>query len=163
MRAATLNPGNAELHYLVATAAWALADFDAAWNQAIAARQAGYPQAPIDELIRDLADRGMLEHTLVIAMSEFGRTPRINGHAGRDHWPEAWSMAMAGTGLQPSVVGATDAEGVFVDGHGYDIGHVFHTWYRALGIDPDETEFENGDQPLPIAHDEMAAIEEALA
>jgi tetratricopeptide (TPR) repeat protein len=54
MRAATLNPGNAELHYLVATAAWALADFDAAWNQAIAARQAGYPQAPIDELLKGL-------------------------------------------------------------------------------------------------------------
>ncbi len=54
MRAATLNPGNAELHYLVATAAWALADFDAAWNQAIAARQAGYPQGPIDELLSGL-------------------------------------------------------------------------------------------------------------
>jgi tetratricopeptide (TPR) repeat protein len=54
MRAATLDPGNAELHYLVATAAWSLADFDAAWNQAIAARQAGYPQAPIDELLKGL-------------------------------------------------------------------------------------------------------------
>jgi len=54
MRAAALDPGNAELHYLVATAAWALADFEAAWNQTIAARQAGYPQAPIDELLRGL-------------------------------------------------------------------------------------------------------------
>jgi len=54
MRAAALDPGNAELHYLVATAAWALADFEAGWNQAIAARQAGYPQGPIDELLRGL-------------------------------------------------------------------------------------------------------------
>jgi len=54
MRAAALDPGNAELHYLVATAAWALADFEAAWNQAIAARQAGYPQGPIDELLSGL-------------------------------------------------------------------------------------------------------------
>jgi hypothetical protein len=54
MRAATLDPGNAELHYLVATAAWALADFEAAWTQTIAARQAGYPQAPIDELLQGL-------------------------------------------------------------------------------------------------------------
>jgi len=54
MRAAALDPGNAELHYLVATAAWALADFEAAWIQTIAARQAGYPQAPIDELLSGL-------------------------------------------------------------------------------------------------------------
>jgi len=54
MRAAALDPGNAELHYLVATAAWALADFEAAWNQTIAARQAGYPQAPIDQLLSGL-------------------------------------------------------------------------------------------------------------
>jgi hypothetical protein len=54
MRAATLDPGNAEVHYLVASAAGALADFEAAWNQAIAARQAGYPQGPIDELLSGL-------------------------------------------------------------------------------------------------------------
>ncbi len=54
MRAAALDPGNAELHYLVATAAWSLADFDAAWNQTIAARQAGYPKAAIDQLLSGL-------------------------------------------------------------------------------------------------------------
>ncbi len=61
-------------------------------------------------VIEDLHERGMLEHTLVIAMSEFGRTPRINGHLGRDHWPEAWSLAMAGCGLKHGVVaGKTNA------------------------------------------------------
>jgi tetratricopeptide (TPR) repeat protein len=54
MRAAELDPGNAELHYLVATAAWALADFEAAWNQAIAARQAGYPQEPVEQMFKGL-------------------------------------------------------------------------------------------------------------
>jgi hypothetical protein len=115
-------------------------------------------------LLDDLRDRGLLDQVLVVAISEFGRTPRINGHGGRDHWPEAWSMAMAGSGLKPgAVIGGTDKEGVFVDGQGYDIGHLFHTWYHALGIDSLNAEFMNRDQPLPIAHHEMFPIKEALA
>ena len=67
-------------------------------------------------MIEDLADRGMLDNVLVIAMSEFGRTPRINGHVGRDHWPEAWSLAMAGCGMkQGVVVGKTNDQGTCVD------------------------------------------------
>ena len=116
-------------------------------------------------ILEDLHERGMLDSTLVIAMSEFGRTPRINGHHGRDHYPEAWSLAMAGTGLVPgAMIGGTDKEGVFVDApEGYDIGSVFHTWYHALGIDSTKEEFYNADQPLPMAHHEMAPIREALA
>lgn len=114
-------------------------------------------------IIEDLRDRGMLDHVLVVAMSEFGRTPRINGHHGRDHYPEAWSLAMTGPGLKPGIIGATDPEGVFVDNQSYDIGSVFHTWYHALGIDSLNVEFHNGDQPLPIAHHEMEPIKEALA
>lgn len=116
-------------------------------------------------ILEDLHERGMLDSTLVIAMSEFGRTPRINGHHGRDHYPEAWSLAMAGTGLVPgAMIGATDQEGVFVDApEGYDIGSVFHTWYHALGIDSMNEEFYNADQPLPMAHHEMGPIREVLA
>lgn len=115
-------------------------------------------------IVSDLADRGMLESTLVIAMSEFGRTPRINGHIGRDHWPEAWSVAMAGLGLKPGVVvGKTNDKGTDVATEPYDIGHLFHTWFAALGIDPEDHEYRNGGQPLPIAHDDMHRIEEALA
>lgn len=115
-------------------------------------------------IISDLADRGMLESTLVIAMSEFGRTPRINGHIGRDHWPEAWSVAMAGLGLKPGiVVGKTNDKGTDVATEPYDIGHLFHTWFTALGIDPADHEYRNGGQPLPIAHEEMKRIDEALA
>jgi hypothetical protein len=116
-------------------------------------------------ILEDLHERGMLDSTLVIAMSEFGRTPRINGHHGRDHYPEAWSLAMAGTGLAPgAMIGGTDREGVFVDApEGYDIGSVFHTWYHALGINSMKEEFYNADQPLPMAHHEMEPIREALA
>lgn len=115
-------------------------------------------------VIEDLAASGMLEHVLVIAMSEFGRTPRINGHIGRDHWPEAWSLAMAGCGIKRGVViGKTNATGTFVDTEPLDIGHMFHTWFRALGIDSRAAEYLNNGQPLPIAHDDMQACKEALA
>ncbi|MDQ3621343.1 MAG: DUF1501 domain-containing protein [Verrucomicrobiota bacterium] len=115
-------------------------------------------------MLEDLAASGLLEHVLVVCLSEFGRTPRVNGHVGRDHWPEAWSLAMAGCGLQRGVVtGATNDKGTFVKDDGYDIGALFHTWYRALGIDSVQVEFDNKGQPLPIAHDEMRAIKEVLA
>ena len=115
-------------------------------------------------VIEDLHERGMLDHVLVIAMSEFGRTPRINGHVGRDHWPEAWSLAMAGTGLKTgTVVGETNAKGTFVKSKEYDIGHMFHTWFSALGIDSKKVEYDNHGQPLPIAHDDHFPIKELLA
>jgi hypothetical protein len=115
-------------------------------------------------IVEDLAARSMLDNVLVIAMSEFGRTPRINGHIGRDHWPEAWSVAMAGCGLQRGVVvGATNDLGTYVSTEEYDIGHLFHTWFTALGIDSKKIEYDNAGQPLPLAHDEMHAIQELLA
>lgn len=119
---------------------------------------------PFAALIADLQERGMLEHTLVIALSEFGRTPKINSHVGRDHWPECWSIAMAGCGLKPgAVIGATDARGIQVADNPYDIGHFFHTWFKALGIDSKQVEYDNHGQPLPIAHDDQQAIEAAFA
>jgi hypothetical protein len=115
-------------------------------------------------MIEDLAARSMLDNVLVIMMSEFGRTPRINGHVGRDHWPEAWSLVMAGTGIRKGlVVGSTNAQGTFVNGDAHDIGHMFHTWFHALGIDPARVEYDNNGQPLPIAHDDCHAVRELLA
>lgn len=115
-------------------------------------------------VVEDLADRGMLDRVLVIAMSEFGRTPRINGHVGRDHWPEAWSLAMAGAGVKKGVVvGATNDKGTFVKTDEYDIGHMFHTWFHALGIDSKEVEYDNDGQPLPIAHDDHFPVKDVLA
>lgn len=66
----------------------------------------------MSSLIRDLRERGLLESTLVVWMGEFGRTPRINNRGGRDHYPKAWSVALAGGGVEGGqVVGATDIDG----------------------------------------------------
>ena len=118
---------------------------------------------PFAALINDLDDRGLLDHTLVVLMSEFGRTPKINSRLGRDHWPEAWSVMLAGLGLKPGLVaGKTTANGAFCDGAEYDIGHLFHTIFNCLGIDAKTTEYVNNGQPLPIAHDDMDVIAEVL-
>ena len=112
-------------------------------------------------LLEDLHDRSMLANVLVVVMAEFGRTPRVNGSVGRDHWPNAWSLAMTGTGIQRGlVVGKTLPDGTDVATEPYDIGAMFHTWYRALG--GHDAEFMNGTQPLPIAHDDMKPVEALL-
>jgi uncharacterized protein (DUF1501 family) len=118
---------------------------------------------PFAALLEDLHDRGLLDRVLVIAMSEFGRTPRINSHVGRDHWPEAWSVAMAGAGLRRGhVVGKTNQLGTFVDGDEVDIGHLFHTWFRALDVPANKMEYNNNGQPLPVANEACGPIEELL-
>ena len=72
-------------------------------------------------------------------------------------------MVMAGRGIKGGVVeGKTNELGTDVASKPHDIGHVFHTWFKALGIDPKETEYRNGGQPLPIAHEDMHAIAEVL-
>ena len=119
---------------------------------------------PFGAVVEDLVDRGMFNDVLVIVCSEFGRTPRINGHLGRDHWPQAWSVCMGGRGIKRGVVaGATNAQGTDVATDPVDIGGLFHTWWNALGVDPDETQYRNAGQPLPIAHEEMHAVKEVLA
>lgn len=91
----------------------------------------------IYQLVTDLDDRGMLDDTLVIAMGEFGRTPWLNDARGRDHYPNAWSMAMAGGGIRGGVVyGATDQLGVDVSENHVDNRRLFATIFAALGIDP---------------------------
>jgi len=118
---------------------------------------------PFAALIEDLAASGRLKDTLVIAMSEFGRTPRINGHVGRDHWPQAWSAAMAGCNLaRGAVVGKTTDDGSAVADRQVDVGHLFHTWFGALGVDSHKTQYDNAGQPLPLANDEFEAIKEVL-
>ncbi len=119
---------------------------------------------PLAAVLDDLHDRGMLENVLVVVMAEFGRTPRVNGSVGRDHWPNAWSLATGGCGIVPGqVVGATNDDGTDVAGTPYDIGSLFHTWFHALGIDSRTAEYHNGTQPLPVAHDDMQPIRELLA
>jgi len=119
---------------------------------------------PFAALIEDLHQRSMLDHVLVIVMSEFGRTPKINSHVGRDHWPEAWSICMAGAGLRRGVVvGRTNDLGTFVEDQPHDIGHLFHTWFRALGLNDEAMTYDNGGQPLPVANEDCGPIAELLA
>ena len=88
-------------------------------------------------LITDLEQRGMLDNTLVVAMGEFGRTPWINQARGRDHYPNAWSLMMAGCGIRRGVVvGSTDIDGVEVAGKSFNEKNLFATIFSALGIDP---------------------------
>lgn len=114
-------------------------------------------------LLGDLSDRGRLQNTLVIVMSEFGRTPNINYLYGRDHWDTAWSIALAGSGLKPgNVLGKTDPKGTsVVDGqvHG---GHLFHTYLKAVGLDPKD-DFEIDGRSIQIADPTASAITELLA
>ena len=118
---------------------------------------------PFAALVDDLDARGMLDDVLVIAMSEFGRTPVINSRLGRDHWPDCWSLALAGCGIKRgAVIGKTTADGAFVDGEGYDIGHLFHTIFSLLGIDPNKTHYRHQGQKLAIANDDCAAITEVM-
>ncbi len=88
----------------------------------------------LSALVNDLSSRGMLEHTVIVCMGEFGRTPRINQDVGRDHWAQSWSVVMTGGGLQSGrVIGGTDKEGVAVDGKSYLPGDVWATVGARLG------------------------------
>ncbi len=99
------------------------------------------------QLITDLEDRGLLDDTLVIAMGEFGRTPWLNAARGRDHYPDAWSLAMAGCGIRQGVVyGATDRDGIDVADNPVDQRSLFATFFSALGIDP-HVEYDLPDLP----------------
>jgi hypothetical protein len=88
-------------------------------------------------LIEDLDQRGLLEETLVCFVTEFGRTPRLNKFQGRDHWPHAYSVALAGAGLTGGrVIGSTDREGGHVQDRAASPADFAATLYQALGIDP---------------------------
>ena len=89
-------------------------------------------------LVTDLDRRGLLDSTLVWVNSEFGRTPRINSNAGRDHWPWAYSLAMAGGGIAGGVcLGATDAIAAYPTRHPHDPSDLVATVYHLLGIPAD--------------------------
>ena len=94
----------------------------------------------LSALIEDLHQRGMLDDVSVVAWGEFGRTPRINDKAGRDHWPQVGGGLLAGGGMKTGqVIGATDKNGAAVADRPVHFGEVLATLYRNLGIDPNRT------------------------
>jgi len=103
-------------------------------------------------LVTDLKDRGLLDSTLVVVTSEFGRTPRINTMAGRDHWPQAFSIVMAGGGLRKGVViGATDKIGASVIDRPITPPDMAATILHALGIDPATVVHTPTGRPVELA------------
>ncbi|MDX1930046.1 MAG: DUF1501 domain-containing protein [Pirellulaceae bacterium] len=101
-------------------------------------------------LMTDLRDRGMLESTLVIWMGEFGRTPKINATTGRDHFPDAWSVALAGAKIKGGqVIGSTTPDGQEVKDRPVSAGELFATALELLGIDSQSSNM-NGDRPITL-------------
>jgi len=112
------------------------------WDESVAA------------LIRDLADRGMLDTTLVIALGEFGRTPQINKDSGRDHWSNAMSVLLAGGGTPGGqIVGATDKKGFAAIERVLSPENFASTIYAKLGIDPDKMLYTPQGRPSHIVSD----------
>lgn len=125
--------------------------------------QLGEFDRPFAAFVSDLAARSMLDNVLIIVMSEFGRTPRINQLAGRDHWGNAWSICLGGAGIKRGVaVGKTNDNGTAVVDREVDGGHLFHTYYRAVGLDPTKSFYDEG-RPVAKADPKTSAITEILA
>ncbi|MBK8979049.1 MAG: DUF1501 domain-containing protein [Planctomycetes bacterium] len=110
---------------------------------------------PVDQafaaLIEDLDERGLLDSTLVLLTSEFGRTPRINATRGRDHWPRVFTVLAAGGGLRRGlVVGASDASGAEPALDAVAPADLAATMFELLGIDPTKRLLSPGDRPIDI-------------
>lgn len=104
-------------------------------------------------LVEDLAQRGLDKKVAVFVTGEFGRTPRINSSAGRDHWPGANAVAFAGGGLKMGqAVGATDKRAEYPAEHPYGPQDVLATIYHVLGIDYHTSFVDDGNRPVPIAN-----------
>jgi hypothetical protein len=102
-------------------------------------------------LMTELSDRRLLDSTTIIWMGEFGRTPAINGNAGRDHFPTAWSCVLGGGGIKGGqAYGRTSADGMQVEENPTQIGDVLATLCSALGVPPDSENLAL-DRPIKIA------------
>jgi uncharacterized protein (DUF1501 family) len=104
-------------------------------------------------LIRDLDERGMLDRTLVMVSSEFGRTPKINGTNGRDHWPRVFSVALAGGGIKKGFIyGTSDALGGEPDTNPVGPEDLAKTMYRLIGINGEKRIVADGTRPIDIVN-----------
>jgi uncharacterized protein (DUF1501 family) len=103
-------------------------------------------------LLDDLEQRGLLDTTLVVWMGEFGRTPKINADAGRDHWPGCYSVLLAGGGVRGGqVIGSSDAIGAYPKDRPTTPADIHATMYAALGYDPKTISYHSSDgRPTPL-------------
>jgi hypothetical protein len=125
--------------------------------------QLGEFDRPFATFVSDLAERGMLSSTLIVMLSEFGRTPTINHLAGRDHWGTAWSVLLGGAKVHPgAVIGKTNENGTQVIDREVDHGHLFHTYLEAVGVDSTRS-FDIDGRDIPVADPAVGAIHELIA
>ena len=111
----------------------------------------GQIDQPMARLISELKERGLLDNTLVIWMGEFGRTPRVNARGGRDHYPKAFNVALAGGGIRGGqVIGATNASGTQVSDQPVEVNDLFRSVYHSLAIDPDEENMSLVGRPIKL-------------
>ncbi len=104
-------------------------------------------------LIEDLEQRGLLESTAIVWLGEFGRTPRINGNAGRDHWARSWSVVVGGAGMKGGIaVGETNEDGTEVITDPYNSQDLMATICQALGISLTTTFTSKNGRPMKIAN-----------
>ncbi len=102
-------------------------------------------------LIGDLSERGLLDETLVVAMGEFGRTPKLNTRGGRDHWPRVFSVVMAGGGVPGGqVIGSSDRVGESPHDNPVTPNDLARTIYTLLGVDPDHELHTPDGRPVPV-------------
>lgn len=107
--------------------------------------------AGVSALVEDLHDRGLSDDVLVISFGEFGRTPKINKDAGRDHWPGAMSILYAGGGLKMGqMIGTTDSTASYPASKPYTPGCVLSTMYHVVGIDHKHVFHDDAKRPLPV-------------
>jgi Protein of unknown function (DUF1501) len=115
-------------------------------------------------LMGDLKERGLLDTTLVVWMGEFGRTPKINQGAGRDHFPNAWSTVLAGGGIKGGMAyGRTSASGMAVEESPVNTPTFLATVCKALGMDPHKQHLSNLGRPIRFVEKTVQPIAEVLA
>ena len=103
-------------------------------------------------LMEDLESRGLLDETLVVVMSEMGRTPKVNGNAGRDHWTHCYSAIFAGAGIRGGTAyGSSDAQAAYVKDLPVSTANICATIYHCLGIDPAYRVKDQSGRPVEIA------------
>jgi Protein of unknown function (DUF1501) len=114
-------------------------------------------------LMTDLRSRGLLDSTLIVWMGEFGRTPKINESAGRDHFPNAWSTVLAGAGIHGGqAIGNTGVDGEQVKDRPVQVPDLLATVVRSLGIDPAKQNFVDNGRPIRIVDLKARPIKEIL-
>ena len=117
----------------------------------------------LSALIQDLTDRRMLDETLVVVMGEFGRTPKINSQGGRDHWPNVFSVMLAGGVQGGQIIGSSDALGEFPKERPVTPSDLSATIYTLLGIDPSLELHTSDGRPVRVAPDGARVVSELIA